>query len=1015
MSKKLNANCCLNKTFYRLAACTLLVAGCNLGQLMASPDTGYKADLEQPVQDGKTIKGKIVNDKGDEIIGASIKEKGTTNGTISKTDGSFSFSSKSSEPTLLITYVGYKPQQVVVKGSSVVNVVLQEDSKMVDEVVVIGYGTQRKGDVTSAVTSIKAKDFTTGKIGDAAELIKGKVAGLSITKGSGDPNAESSIRLRGVISLKGSATPLVLVDGIEGSLGTVAPENIASIDVLKDASSAAIYGTRGANGVIFITTKSGKRDSNTQASYSSYISTSKFGKTLDFMSASEIREGLTSYNDKGYDTNWLDAITRNAFTHNHNFNVRGGTAKTTYSADFTYRNEEGVIVDTYNNEMKMNFDVSHWMLNDKLKVNFNMVKGWHKNSATNANNDGESNIYRQAILRNPTEPIYNEDGSYYENFQILNYYNPVGMIKERKGEYKSENTRLTGNIMLEPLKGWQTNLMLTRKTYTNHDKGYYTSKFYSQVMDNHTGYAYQSMGEGYTDNLEATSKYNNAFGKHRIDALVGYSYQYDEDEGFYANNYDFPQNDFFLYNNLSAGAALKNGKAGIGSNKSDSRLIGYFGRMSYGYADRYNALLSIRREGSSKFGHNRKWGSFPSVSLGWTLSNEEFMKDISWLNNLKLRGGYGVTGVIPNERYLSLTKYLSGDRYYYDNGKWKPGLEVRTNPNVALQWETSREYNIGADLSVLKDRLGLTLELYSKTTSDMLFDYTVPVPPNLVSSMIANVGKMRNKGIEIAINATPVTSKDFEWKTILTASHNVNKLLSLSNELYQSKNELPWGGVGEPISMSTHRLEVGKPVSNFYGFKSVGVNQAGHWLIEDPTNGKAVELTDNMLNNSSYKQYLGNGLPKYILGWANTIRYKDFDLSMQMTSQLGFKILNEPRAFYENNSIAYNRLRSVKDAPYGGQYTLSSSQKQTLVSYYIENGDFLKLTNLTLGYNLPLKTNKYVRTVRAYLSADNLYCLTSYSGLDPELSNSDGTTAGLDKRDKYPITKSFTFGVNVTF
>ena len=1000
-----------HKSLLKMAACVFLATGAGTYPLYAA-DTSNRLATENTQQQIK-VTGTIVDKSGEPIIGANIVEKGTANGTISDLDGRFTLNVQSATSVLVVSYIGYKTTETSAKEKNT-RIILTEDSELVDEVVVIGYGTQRKGDVTSAVASVKAEDFIIGKIGDAAELIKGKVAGLTIAKGSGDPNAESTIRLRGVISLAGSNTPLVLVDGIEGNLGTVAPENIASIDVLKDASAAAIYGTRGANGVILITTKAGKREEKTKASYSGYTALSKFGKTLDFMSAEDVRQGMTSFTDKGYDTDWLKAITRTAFTHNHNFNISGGNQKTTYSADFTYRKEEGVIIDTYNDEMKMNFDVSHWMLNDMLKVNFNMVKGLHKNSATNANDDGASNIYRQAIIHNPTESIWNEDGTYYENFQVNYYYNPVGMVKERKGEYDTEWTRMTGNVTLEPIKGWQTNLMLATRRSKGHDKGYYTSEYFSQKMENHTGYAYHSQNDSRTDNLEITSKYDTKFKNHRLDALVGYSYQYNVNEGFNANNYDF-QNDFFLYNNLGIGSALKKGKAGMGSYKNDNTLVGFFGRVSYGYANKYNALISVRHEGSSKFGDNHKWGTFPSASLGWTISNEEFMKGFDWLNNLKLRAGFGITGVIPGSSYQSLTLYNLGSSYYYENGEWKPGLEVASNPNPDLKWEKSTEFNVGLDLSVLDERLSASVDVYTKKTSDMLWWFDVPTPPNLYPQTLANVGEMRNSGIELAINATPIRTSKFEWKTTLTASHNINKLLSLSNDLYETANKHDEGGLGEPISISTHRLEVGKAVGQYFGLKSVGVSEKGLWLIENPATGDAEEFTDNMLNNDQYRQYLGTGLPKVYLGWNNTFRYKNFDLSFQMTSQLGFKILNEPRAFYENNSIAYNRLKSVKKAPYGGQYTLSSAQKQTIVSYYLERGDFLKMTNMTIGYTVPLSENKYIKGIRAYVSGDNLFCITGYDGLDPELSNSEATYAGIDRRDKYPVIRSFTFGVNVTF
>ena len=994
-----------SRAFVKVSACVVLSAGC---LPMATYAESVGAPVVETVLQQKAISGKVVDSKGESIIGANIMEKGTSNGTITDFDGNFSLN-VSAKSVLQISYIGYKTQEIPVsqlKAGAVIT--LKEDTEVMDEVVVIGYGTQRKGDVTSAIASVKAEDFTVGKVGDAADLIKGKVAGLSIAKGSGDPNATSAIRLRGVISVNGSTTPLILIDGVEGDLSTVAPENIEAIDVLKDASAAAIYGTRGANGVILITTKTGKREAHTTASYSGYVSASQFGKKLDFMTAEDVRAGKTNFTDKGYDTDWLDAISRTGFTHNHNFNISGGTKQTTYSADFTYRKEDGVIMNTYAEDIRMRFDVSHWMLNDMLKVNLNMVKKWHKNSATNATATDQSNIYRQAIARNPTAPIYNED------FGVNYYYNPVGMLEERLGNYTYEETRAAGNITFEPIKGWQTNLMLATSRFGAHDKGYNTSDYYGNQLNQWTGYAYHTNSESFQNNLELTSKYDLNVGKHRMNAMVGYSYQYYKYEQNYANNYNFPT-DFFQWNNLGIGQALKEGKAGMGSSASENTLIGFFARVSYAYDNRYNLLVSVRREGSSKFGDNNKWGTFPSASLGWTISNEEFMKGITWLNNLKLRAGFGITGVIPNNPYESLTKYTYGSSYYYSDGKWLPGLSVSSNPNPDLRWEKSTEFNVGLDWSVLDDRLGGSIDLYNKKTTDLLFLYTVPTPPNLYNQTLANAGSVRNQGIEVAVNAVPVRTKDFEWKTVVTVSANKNKLLSLSNDMYESNSFMDTGGLGEPISISTHRMEEGRALGEFYGLKSVGVSENGLFLIEKP-DGEVVEFSNDQLKNDEYRQYLGSGLPKVYLGWTNNLSYKNWDLSMQFTSQLGFKILNEPRAFYENNSIAYNRLKSVEEAPYGGQYTLSSSQPQTFVSYYLEDGDFLKLTNLTIGYTFPIKkNNKYIKGVRAYLSGDNLFCITGYSGLDPELSNWYPTSAGIDARDKYPSIRSFTFGLNLTF
>lgn len=962
-----------------------------------------------------TVIGTVVDSEGEPLIGATVMVTGTTTGAITDVDGKFSIKAAPGKE-IRISYVGYLPHTFKVRQGETDygRIVLNSDSQSLDDLVVIGYGTQKKGDVTSAVASVKAEDFTVGAIGDASELVKGKVAGLTIAKGSGDPNAESTIRLRGVISLEGGSSPLVLIDGVEGGLGTVAPENIASIDVLKDASAAAIYGTRGANGVILITTKSGSHatDATVTATYSGYVSWASLAKKHKFMTGDQIRQGLTNYSDRGYDTDWLDAVTRTAFTHNHDFQISGGSKNTTYSGNVSYRKAEGVILTTFNEELKMNFDISHKFFNDIVTVHLGLLHGQHKDNGLNAGTE----IYRQAIMRNPTEPIYDADGLPYENFGITYYYNPVGLIEMRDGDSKNRWSRMHGDITVEPIKGWQTKLLLSRNTSDGHSAYFNSSNYHSHRTDGKTGDAGHNYWESKTNLIEITSNYRTTFGdKHRFDALVGYSWEENVNEGFSAWNADF-NNDFFKWNNLGIGQELKEGKASMSSYKNDNKLIGFFGRISYGFDNRYNILVSFRREGSSKFGANHKWGNFPSVSAGWNISNESFWAGLpvaEWWNSFKLRAGYGVTGIIPNDPYQALTRYAYSG-YFYNDGKWVPGLQVNSNPNPDLKWETSSEINVGIDWDMFNGRFGGSIDVYSKTSKDMLWWYDVPVPPNLYSQTLANVGKMRNSGVEILLKGIPVQVRDFEWNTTLTLSHNTNKLLSLSNGMYETANEHETAYLGEPISQATHRLEVGKAVDRYFGIKSVGVSENGLWLVENPTTGEVTELTDAMLPDANWKQDLGNSLPKVYMGWNNTFRYRDFDLSMQFTGQFGFKILNEARCYYENNSVNYNRLQSVLEAPYGDR-TLAGNQKQTFVSYYLEDGDFLKLTNLTFGYTVPFKNTKWVKSIRAYFSAENLFTITGYKGLDPELQNGDATSSGIEWRDNYPTIRSFTIGLQATF
>lgn len=1024
----------LSKVLLRATTCLLLTSGIGISPAFAVADLANTVRTERMQQQKVSVSGVVKDKNGEPIIGASIMEKGTTNGTISDIDGKYTLNVKSPKSVLVISYLGLKTQEVTIGSNRKVNVILQDDSELMDEVVVIGYGTQRKGDVTSAVASVKAEDFTIGKIGDAAELIKGKVAGLSITNSTGDPTKTSSIMLRGISTITGSVTPLVLVDGVEGSLTTVAPENIASIDVLKDASAAAIYGTRGANGVIIITTKTGKRESRANVSYSGYVSLSDWFKTADFMDTHDVIYGLTPFEYEGYDTDWLGAVTRKAgYKQNHSLAIDGGGKNSSYSANVTFSDEDGIMRKSDNRNIKMQMDYTQYALNDILKFNINMLYG--RQNYTNNNN---AYVYRQAIIRNPSSPIYNEDGSYNENFNKLYYYNPVEIQNETIGDTRVNWSRLTGNITVEPIKGWQTNVMLSMKENITRGETYYTSKYYDQTQKDVNGYASKSEGSTRSDNMEITSKYDFSIKKHHVNALIGYSYLYTVNDGFNAGNGDFPT-EAYLYNNLGTGAYLTNEKAphaSMGSYKNDNTLIGFFGRVSYGYDNRYNLMVSVRREGSSKFGNNNKWGTFPSISAGWTISNESFMKDVTWLDNLKLRAGFGITGVIPGDPYKSLYKY--GYDAYGDimspEGDWIKTLAITQNYNPNLKWEKTKEINIGLDWGVLNGRLSGSIDVYSKKTVDLLYDYSVPVPPNLYSTTLANVGQMRNRGIEFIVNAIPVQTKAFEWNTTLTLSHNSNKLLSLSNDLYETENFKEVGGVGEPISVGTHCMEVGHRLGDFWGLKSVGVDKDGFVLVQvsDGNGGWNVKPFNTNLNKEENRQRLGNGLPKIYAGWGNTFRYKGFDLNLQFTGQFGYQILNAQRSFYENNSIAYNRLKSAADwhpainadgTPVMDEATgkqkmvrLSNSMSQGIWSDHIENGDFVKLTSATLGYTVPLSGSirKYINHLSVYISGQNLFCITGYSGMDPEVDNAF-LSPGIDYQDKYPTTRSFTFGLNVNF
>ena len=1028
--KPRNNSSAFSKNMLKFAAVVALGGACSAMPAYAEP-----MQAVAPVTAG-TFTGVIVDTQGEPLIGASILVKGSKVGTTADLDGKFSVKASTGQE-LQISYVGYETLTMKLgANTNLGNIVLQTNSQVLNDVVVIGYGTQKKGDITSAVASVKAEDFTQGQIGNAADLIKGKVAGLSVTTSSGNPTDESKIMLRGISTVVGNVEPLVLIDGIEGELTTVAPENIASIDVLKDASAAAIYGTRGANGVVLITTKSGQRDSRATVTYSDYFTWQKWAKKSKFMDTNDVIHGLTSFNYGGYDTDWLEGISRKAgFTQNHALQVSGGSKNATYAANLQYNKNLGMIKDSDNENLRLSLDYTQYIWNDILMLNFKGLIRRQKYSQNEA-----AYAYRQAIIRNPSEPVYNADGSWYENLSGKQYYyNPIEMQNEREGNVRYMQAQMQGNITIEPIKGWQTNVQLSLDEGTEKGELWISPRHYSLVLqNNYNGSASKSERNSLSKSIEVTSKYRNTWnGVHRFEGLVGYSWLSNEYDGFNAGNGNFPT-EAFKYNDLGQGTLLteKDRHAWMGSYRNDNKLIGFFGRVSYGFDNRYNILASIRHEGSSKFGANNKWATFPSVSAGWTITNEKFMESTTdWLNNLRLRVGYGVTGITPTDPYLSMYKY---DFDPYGNmlgadGEWHKTLQVSQNPNKDLKWETSREINVGVDFGFFNNRLSGTIDFYHKKTSDLLYYYSVPVPPNLYNTTLYNVGDISNTGVEIMISGKPVMTREFQWTTTVTLSHNKNKLLSLSNEKYETTNFHEVGGLGEPISIPTHCMEVGHTLGDFWGLKSVGYNKDGVVLIEARDEAgnwyvKPWSTDDNVERN---RQRLGNGLPSVYLGWGNTFFYKNFDLSLQFTGQFGYKILNAQRCFYENNAQAYNRLKTAADwipaidtnlQPVlnedGTQLMVrrSNSMMQGFWSEHLEDGDFFKLQNVTLGYTIPFKggITKFISNLRVFASATNLFTITKYSGIDPEVDN-DFMNPGIDYQDKYPTTRSFTVGLTATF
>ena len=874
--------------------------------------------------------------------------------------------------------------------------------------VVIGYGTQKKSDITSAVSSVKQESFVKGFVRDAGQLIQGKVAGLTVSTSSGAPNAGTQIQLRGIATLNSSTSPLVLIDGIPGSLNSVAPEDIESIDVLKDGSAAAIYGTRGTNGVILSTTRKLHGEALASVEYSGYLSVQSIARRPNFLNAAQFREksqqGLP-FIDYGLDTDWFETITRDMpLSQTHNLTFQGGSKTTNYTASMNYRGWEGMFLKSVNRQLTLRADVNHNMLNGKVRVNLNAI-------SRSRNDDGGFNnyVYRQSVIRNPTDSVRDYRGEWKER-NIYFYDNPLAFLTETTARNEVQEMRLSGNIVANIFKGMNLKLQVANVKQSFLSGFSESKKHVSTTKNGRNGVASRNTGFDVDNLLEFTGDYTRSMGRHKITLLAGYSYQDQKSEDFAASNWDFPT-DEYSYNRLQAGDALGRGEASMSSFATSSKLIGFFGRANYNFADRYILSASVRKEGSSKFGTNHKWGTFPAVSVGWRVKNESFLKNVNFLNDLKLRAGFGVTGIAPSASYLSLTSLNYGTRFL-NNGVWIQSLSPVRNPNPDLRWEKKEEFNFGLDFSILKNRLSATVDLYKRTTRDMLYNYNVPVPPNLFGSILANVGVMENKGVEVLVNYDVIQKRNFKWQTNVNFSTNANTLVSLSNDNFRTTgNFFTAGGTGEPVQDVTHRIDIGGPIGNFWGYKSVDIDDNGLWIIEG-ADGKPKPYAQAKIED---KKILGNGLPKYYLGLNNNFRYKNFDLSILMRGAFGYQILNFQRMFYENARPQilgnYNVLVSAFDKVYGKTELKNS---QAYVSHYIEDGDYLKVDNITLGYNVPISKSTVVKNLRLYVSGLNTITITGYKGIDPEVGR-NGLAPGNDERDKYPTTRTYTFGAIVNF
>lgn len=962
------------------------------------------------------ITGTVTSDAGRPVPYAQVALLRTNYRAQADSIGRYRIVSLPAGPyTMRVASLGNQAQERLVSVAN--GAVVTADFKLVvlaaslQQVVVVGYGEQKVGEITSAVTNVTADELVKGPARDIAQALAGKVPGLGITTPNGDPRGTSQINLRGVTTIQGSTQPLILIDGIPGNLETVPPTDIESVSVLRDGSAAAIYGSRASNGVILVTTRKHSGGKAT-LTYDSYLSTQNIYRRPDFLNADDYRrlksEGK-AFEDLGFNTNWQDQVLRaSPVSQRHNISLTGGLPQTNYTASITYDGAQGMMLRSNNNEFTARGNIRHSMFDGKLSADLNFVS----RTQTYYDDGGSySGAWRQTLIRNPTDRVQTETGAWQERGTYM-YTNPMGLIQEQNGHFEARTQRLHGTATLRPFEGLRIALMGGTSRASSLRGNATTFQHVNTTQGGQSGTASRNTASGEERILELTSTLTKSFRDHNFTALGGYGYQDFVDESFSANNSQFPS-DLFGYDALQRGNALVLGQAGMSSNKTDYKLVGFFGRLNYDWQNRFLLSGSVRHEGNSRFGAGNKWGVFPAVSAGWRLSEEAIVKKyLPFVSDLRLRSGYGVTGIAPGQSYLSLTSYSYGQRSLI-NGQWVQGLAPSRNPNPNLRWEEKRELNTGVDVSLFTGRLSGTVDVYRRDTRDMLYNYSVPVPPYLFNSMLANVGTMRNNGVEALLSYEVFRTKNFEWTTSANWSRNKNKLVTLSNETFQPSNDCFFaGGTGEPIQQSTHQVCVGQEIGNFFGWKSVDIDANGEWIIEKP-DGTTTPVRRATAND---RQVLGNGIPKQFAAWNNSVRYKNFDVEMNMRGAFGFQVLNYLRMYYENPRVTqYNMLKSAYDNVYGKRpvnYDLA------YVSHYVEDGDYWKLDNATVGYTIPKRAfgsfGKQVSNARVYVTGRNLLTITGYRGLDPEVPTT-GLTPGQDQRDQYPTVRMFTAGLTFSF
>ena len=959
------------------------------------------------------VSGTVKDANGEPLIGVSVMEVGTNNGAVTDINGNYTLNVKPGAK-LKLSYIGFTSKTIKASGNS--QIVLDEDNTALNEVVVVGYGTMRRKDVTSSITTVKAEDLNQGVFTDPGQMLQGKVPGLVVSS-TADPNGSPTITLRGASTLRtGAMSPYYVVDGIPGvDISIVSPEDIESIDVLRDATATAIYGSKAANGVIIITTKKGAEE-KTNVSYNGYVAFDNILKKYDVCTADDLRQYAKDNNitlkDGGANTDWQDEVLRTGISHNHNVNISGGNGSTNYMISADLRKREGVIKMTGFDRFNVRSLVSTKTLKDHLTVSIGANMMYGKHFGVPSGNEGAS-VLDAMNYYSPTNAIKNADGIWTVGSGSKNY-NPLALMEENKSETVWKRNQFVGKTALELWKGFVWSVNYSWSNYQSTYSAYNTRNSQLEGIGNKNGQATRNTYFGREQTFETYLNYDFKVGKSKWGLMGGYSWEEKKNNDGFGLSVEGYYNDDLGWYNMSYAQTVLGVQNSVQSGYLEKvRNISFYGRVNYSFDSRYMLQATIRRDGSSVFGKNNRWGTFPSVSAAWNITEEKFMQNQHIFDNLKLRAGYGISGnAMGFDVYSSYNTYGASGTFVYD-GKTYRTYGATKNANPDLKWESTGMLNIGLDFAFLKGRLNGTVEVYHKKTKDLIWSYPVSTTQYIYGWMDANVGEMTNKGIEFTLNAVPVRTKNFMWSTTLNLSHNKNTVDKMQNETFHTTNLTQGDPMVAGVSADgwTQRIMEGEPIGTFYTYQYAGiVNGRSEYYVLDENGNRTGETT----NNPSLKDrsITGCAQPKLNAGWNNTLTYKNWSLNAFITGVFGNDVYNSARAHYtaaQMFSDGKNVLKEFLSNPVGDASSSLPSDR------YIEKGSYVRLQTLSLSYTFRNCFNDWIQDLTLYGTANNLFTITNYKGLDPEV-NMGGIDPGIDYRwSRYPHTRTFMVGVKINF